>query len=137
MIGEKFKTLLSKNNLRLTSERMRLFNELKDSPAPLTINNLVKRTSDTLDQSTVYRNLDLFEELGVTHRVYTGWKYKVELSDSFKSHHHHMLCSNCGVVIEFHESKELIKDLDRISKKYSFNISNHSLEITGTCSNCS
>lgn len=137
MIGEKFKTLLSKNNLRLTSERMRLFDELKDSPAPLSINNLVKRTSHSLDQSTVYRNLDLFEELRVTHRVYTGWKYKVELSDSFKSHHHHMLCKNCGKVFEFQESKELIKDLDRISKKYSFNISNHSLEITGTCSNCS
>jgi Fur family ferric uptake transcriptional regulator len=84
----------------------------------------------------VYRTLELFEEIGITTRVYSGWKYKVELSDDFSPHHHHMTCTNCGEIISFEESDAFLRELDRISKNHGFKSESHSLELKGLCKNC-
>jgi Fe2+ or Zn2+ uptake regulation protein len=96
-----FQKLLSKNNYRCTEERRVLFSTLKNQSNPCTIQELVTATSGSLDPATVYRNVELFEKLNVVHRVYTGWKYKVELSDDFRDHHHHMTCTNCSTITSF------------------------------------
>lgn len=136
MINEEFKGILRNNNYLLTKERVRLFDELKSSESPLSIHQLINRTQDSLDQTTVYRNLATFEELGVTIRIYTGWKYKVELSDKFKKHHHHMTCTECSEIISFHESPDFIAQLIKLEDEHGFKSESHSLELRGTCKSC-
>lgn len=137
MIDEEFKVILRANNYLVTRERIRLFDELKGSESPLSISRLVERTKNSLDQTTVYRNLATFEELGVSIRIYTGWKYKVELSDKFKKHHHHMTCTKCGAVVSFHESPEFVHQLKKLDELHSFKSESHSLELRGICKSCS
>jgi len=136
MIEQLFRETLQKRKLYRTSERMRLFRELKDQKAPCSIAELVELTSDSLDTATVYRNLELFEEIGVITRVYSGWKYKVELSDKFSPHHHHMTCTNCGNVISFKESKSFEAELRKLAKSHGFDAKSHTLELKGLCTNC-
>jgi Fur family transcriptional regulator, ferric uptake regulator len=136
MIEENFKKALRKNNLFLTSDRIRLFQELKSLESPCSIAQLVALTKGDLNTTTVYRNLEIFEEIGVVQRLYSGWKYKVELTDSYSPHHHHMICNKCQAVISFNEPENIITALDEFAKSYSFKIESHSLELKGTCKSC-
>jgi Fur family ferric uptake transcriptional regulator len=136
MIEELFRETLKKHQLRRTTERVRLFQELKDLKVPCSISDLVERTKDSLDMTTVYRNLDTFEANGIITRVYTGWKYKVELSDMFRDHHHHMSCTNCGNIISFEESDEFVNELKKLEMIHGFKAESHSLELKGLCKNC-
>jgi Fur family ferric uptake transcriptional regulator len=116
---------------------MRVFQELKNLDAPCSLAQLVQLTSDSINRSTVYRTLDTFEKIGIITKVYTGWKYKVELSEIFRSHHHHMTCSRCSAVVSFDEPHELIEALKIIGSNNNFTIKSHNLELSGLCKNCS
>jgi Fur family ferric uptake transcriptional regulator len=131
-----FKETLLRRKLRLTSERLALFRILKDIRVPYSLKELLELTANEMDTATVYRNLDLFEKLGITTRIYDGWKYKVELSDVYNEHHHHMTCSNCGVIIPFEETNNFQRELKALEVEYNFSIESHTLELKGLCKDC-
>jgi Fur family ferric uptake transcriptional regulator len=131
-----FYASLDKNNLNHTKERIALFNILKELDAPCTITKLVDKTKGTMDKSTVYRTIDLFEKIKITKRVYSGWKYSIELSDQFSPHHHHFTCTNCGSVTSFLESQSLMNEFSNLEKTLNSKITSHSLELRGLCRNC-
>jgi Fur family ferric uptake transcriptional regulator len=90
-----------------------------------------------IDRASVYRTVALFERLGILHRLQIGWKYKLELTDAFSHHHHHLTCIRCGRIISFDESDELKSELSRIAKSNNFEMQGHQLEIQGLCQECS
>jgi len=137
MNNDLFLKKLTNNNFRRTSERLQLFELLASLDGPQSIADLVKKSQAFADRSTVYRTLETFEKVGVTTRVYTGWKYKIELSDTFSPHHHHMLCMKCHQVIAFKESQEFEKELSKLESLHSFAIKSHTLELQGICKKCS
>lgn len=92
-------------------------------------------TCKPIDRSSVYRTIELFEEIGIVRRIHIGWKYKLELADAF-SHHHHMTCTNCGQIIHFAEDKLLEGRMAEIAVGYNFAIQDHQLEIQGLCIVC-
>jgi len=136
MTDQIFINMLQKNHLYQTPERLLIFKELKNFDAPCSLATLVDLTTKSLDRSTVYRTLDTFEKIGVITKIYAGWKYTVELSEVFHSHHHHMTCSQCGVVISFDEPPALLKELKRLESQNGFTIKSHNLELSGLCSMC-
>lgn len=89
-----------------------------------------------LDRASLYRTIDLFERLGIVHRLQMGWKYKLELSDKFAHHHHHLTCLDCGEVTPLQEDIGLEKHIANILKPYAFTESSHDLEIRGYCLSC-
>lgn len=88
-----------------------------------------------IDRASVYRTVELFEQSGVVRRIRIGWKYKVELADTF-SHHHHMTCTSCGKTIHFAEDQHLESRMAEIAASHSFTIQDHQLEIQGFCADC-
>lgn len=136
MIIENFKKVLKDNGCLVTTERLGLFEQLRSASQPLTIATIVLKTQNIMDQTTVYRNLDLFEKLKITHKVYQGWKYKIELSDNFHKHHHHLTCTSCGKVVEFNEPSWLDSEVNKIAKSKNFLIQHHMFELRGLCSDC-
>ncbi len=53
----------------------------------------------TVDVSTVYRTLEVFEDLGVLHHVHLGHGPGIyHLSE--RSDHHHLVCEACGEVVD-------------------------------------
>lgn len=130
----RFKKLLQDNGNFVTTPRMRLFGLLQKHPA-LTLKQLVRLTKKH-DQATVYRNMDLFEHLGIINRIRLGWHTKIELSDVFKHHHHHLSCVKCGKVIALRNHAILEKEIASLSKRAGFKAMDHQLEIRGLCRNC-
>ena len=133
--SDMFATILRDNGYSTTKTRQAVFAALS-SHKPLSMHELVERCSD-IDRASVYRSVALFEEIGIVHRLYTGWKYTIELSDRFGLHHHHATCSRCGKIISLEEDTALESALRRLADKHSFVISGHEIELTGLCNNCS
>jgi Fur family ferric uptake transcriptional regulator len=78
---------------------------------------------------TIYRTLDLLSGIGVVRRLDLGNGPRYELAED---HHHHLICESCGHVSEFEEcpvDASLLRDVD-------FEVSSHSLEIYGRCTDC-
>lgn len=132
-----FKNILKSNSLYVTDQRIQLFTLLYSEEKPISLPKLAKKLNNELDLVTIYRSVDTLERLGVIKKVYAGWKYKVELSEKFRPHHHHLTCNNCSKVVDLDHEPELESALTKISRKYLFRIDSHEFELYGLCGNCS
>jgi len=127
--------LLKKNGSSLTKPRKFVFDLLLNQE-PQTIQVLVRRATDQVDRATIYRTVELFEELGIVHRLNIGWKYKIELSDIFSGHHHHFYCANCQKTYNLPPNSMLETMIDSVTGKEGFSPRGHQLEVHGLCENC-
>jgi Fe2+ or Zn2+ uptake regulation protein len=133
---ETLKTLLKQDSASLTKPRKVIFDLLLNQE-PQSMQVLAQRAKGKVDRATVYRTIDLFERLGIVRRLNIGWKYKIELSDVFTGHHHHMYCTNCGRTYDLPDSPMLETMIDTVAAKSGFSARGHQLEIYGLCQNCS
>lgn len=127
--------LLKTKGYSLTRPRMIVFDLLSEQE-PQSMQVLVKRSSGKVDRATVYRTVELFEELGITHRLNIGWKYKIELSDVFHAHHHHFYCTNCSKTFTLPPNPMLETMIDSYTSQTGYYARGHSLEISGLCADC-
>jgi Fur family transcriptional regulator, ferric uptake regulator len=136
MYRENLKTILKENGSSLTRTRQLIF-DLMINQEPQSMQVLAQRAKDEVDRATVYRTVELFERIGIVNRLNIGWKYKVELSDLFADHHHHMHCERCGKIIDMPANPMLETMIDTVAGKTNFSPRGHSLEIYGLCPACS
>lgn len=129
------KKSLKEHGYSQTTARIVVFNALYDKE-PQSINDLVKTLAGSIDRASIYRTISLFEQLGIVQRLQIGWKYKLELSDQFNYHHHHLTCIKCGRVNSLREDLMLEASIRALAIDYGFKPSNHQLEIQGVCPNC-
>ena len=80
---------------------------------------------------TIYRTLDLLWEIGAVRRLDLGDGSRYELA---ADHHHHLICEECGRVVEFEECPIDVSTLP--TPRDGFEISSHSVEIYGRCAGC-
>lgn len=133
---QSLKNILSENGYKITKAREDTFSVLL-SPEPQSMAALIDKAHDKVDRVTMYRNIDLFEKLGIVNRIYVGWKYKIELSDSFMDHHHHLSCLSCGKVIDIEDEQHINEFIKSVTDKFSFTPRHHQFEIDGFCNVCS
>jgi Fur family ferric uptake transcriptional regulator len=118
-----------------TKSRQIVFSALLREGA-LSIRTLVHITEGSLDRASVYRTVRLFEELGFIRRITIGWKYKIELSDIFTHHHHHITCDSCGLVTDLEDDARLEHALGAMTRTIGFSNLHHEVEIRGICQAC-
>ena len=135
MQHETLKVILKQHGASLTRPRRVIFDILL-SQKPLSMKALTRLAANKIDRASVYRTVELFEKLGIVHRLNIGWKYKLELSDAFLGHHHHFYCTNCGKTYSMPANTMLETMIDTVAKKSDFNPRGHQLEIYGLCQNC-
>jgi Fur family ferric uptake transcriptional regulator len=86
--------------------------------------------------ATVYRVLTQFEHAGLLARQHfeTG-KAVFELNQG--NHHDHIMCLQCGRVVEFYDA-EIEKRQNEVARRKGFSIHGHALAIYGDCTtvNC-
>jgi Fur family transcriptional regulator, ferric uptake regulator len=133
---ETLKSILKADGNSLTKPRKLVF-DLMLNQTPQSMQVRVQRAKDKADRATVYRTIELFERLGIVRRLNIGWKYKIELTDAFSGHHHHMYCTNCGRVFDLPDNPMLETMIDTVAAKSGFSPRGHQLEIFGLCANCS
>jgi Fur family ferric uptake transcriptional regulator len=126
--------------VRYTATRRTLVTALSRARQPLTIPQLVAAAA-TVPQSSVYRNLAIFDGAGVVHRMPGSDDFaRYELAEELMGHHHHLVCSRCGTVEDVElpapAEAELERALRRIARTRGFTLSSHRLDLLGDCGRC-
>lgn len=122
-------------NQSLTHSRRLVFEALLDHE-PQTMHDLIASCGPTIDRASIYRTITLFERLGIVQRLQIGWKYKLELSNNFQRHHHHLTCLQCSKIYPLAADPELERRMHTVAKQLNFLPQDHQLEIRGICSTC-
>ena len=87
-----------------------------------------------IDQSTVYRTLDVLEDLDFLHHVHLGHGAGVyHLSE--ESDHQHLVCEKCGISVEI-PIEELAPVLATVTARYGFVAEGVHFALVGTCQDC-
>ncbi len=125
---------------RFTTQRRTLVDLLADSRHPLSIPDILS-LQPALAQSSVYRNLAVLEQAGVVRRVVTTDDFaRHELAEDLTEHHHHLICSSCGVVEDFTASPQVERSVARaiseVSDLTGFTSQHHRLDLIGVCPAC-
>jgi Fur family transcriptional regulator, ferric uptake regulator len=95
-----------------------------------------RRTHPGVGFATVYRTMKLLEEAGIAHtRRFGNTKETLYEVASGRSHHDHLICEQCGRIVEF-VSPEVERIQDRIASRHGFTLSRHRHELYGTCPEC-
>jgi Fur family ferric uptake transcriptional regulator len=131
--SRKLGTILKDNGYSTTAPRLAVLQYMLHRE-PVSIASLTKAL-ESIDRASIYRTIHLFQELGIIHRLNTGMKYKVELSDIFAEHHHHFTCIDCGKITAVSE-QALERFVDRLSQHYGFVSTEHQFEVQGYCKDC-
>ena len=102
----------------------------------------ITSAASDLPQSSVYRNLSVLEEAGVVVKVLTtGERSAFELAEDLKGHHHHLVCVDCGKVVDIDVPEDVERLLsDGVSsaiKDAGFTLIGHRLDLMGRCDQCS
>jgi len=134
-----FKELLKNNSLKFTKQRevvLKTLYEKNEHFTPDDLYILLKNSYPELNVgiATVYRTLNLLEESHMATSISFGVAgKKFELAN--KPHHDHMICKNCGLIIEFQNHK--IEQLQlEIAKTHHFQITSHLMQLRGLCEKC-
>ena len=135
------KELLKSKGYKFTNQRVeiyRVFLENKGKHLSCEdVYEIVSKKDSEIGIATVYRTVQLFDELGVLYSIsFDDQTTRYELKDETDKHyHHHVICLSCGKVIEV-EYDFLDALEDTIEKKESFKIVDHNLKFYGYCADC-
>lgn len=95
----------------------------------------IKGTGLKASRASVYRTLNLLCECGLIERVTKTERGTIYEHTFGHDHHDHMLCIECGSIIEFY-SENLERLQEQICEKQNFQGTSHTLEIRGYCKKC-
>lgn len=104
----------------------------------------VHKNHPNIGLTTVYRTLELLIQMGLVSKSDFGDKrarYELNKDREGDNHHHHLVCTKCGRVIDYTEfiddEVELLKKTEKgLSKKYDFKITDHLIQFYGLCDKC-
>jgi len=129
---------IQKRGLKRTAQRDLILDIFLRTEAHLSsedLYRLVQKDDPSIGQTTVYRTLKLLTEAGLAREVRFG-DGRTHYEHNYKHQHHdHMICSECGRIIEFF-SAELEAIQDAMAAKHRFEVTQHLLRIIGVCAEC-
>jgi len=136
----KFREYLSTQNKRLTRERDLVLEQVFSSHEHFDREELVATLTARTDgrrvsRATVYRTLQELERAGLLRKVARTKGRDVFEHDYGYPQHDHLICSECGALIEF-PADEITKVVAEVSAAHGFRQSGHRLEVYGTCDEC-
>lgn len=96
--------------------------------------DLVKTQDSKVNVTTVYRNLEALESLGLVHKTLFEDHVAYFKLTCHHHHHHHMICTSCGkiTIIDYCP----MESLKKMAQQEQFIIEGHRLEIFGKCKQC-
>jgi len=129
---------ISVNNLKITKQRrtvLKIFLESKNHVSVEELYNTVLKTEPKIGLATVYRTLALLTKSGLALEMDFGDGQKRYESSYRSLHHDHMVCTECGKILEFNHPL-IEKYQEEVAKQKNFKITSHKLDLFGLCKNC-
>lgn len=126
---------LRKAGLKVTLPRVKILELLERAENHhMSAENVYKaliEQGEDVGLATVYRVLTQFEQVGIVQRH--NFENNLSVFEIAQDQHHdHLVCNQCGKVIEFH-NEEIEALQEKVAEKNGFILSGHSLILYGTC----
>ena len=122
---------------RLTPQRMMVLSAIESSDRHISAEEIFTQVVAKyahVNISTVYRTLELLKRLGlVTETDLGGGRFRYHSAE--KGHHHHLICQECGAIIDLEESA-LTPLKEALLREYKFVADLRHLGIFGRCVKC-
>ena len=141
---EQFRKLLKEKGLKVTRQRLLVLEAIASRPEEhLTaeeIYELVKLSYPEIGLATVYRTIQLLNELHLIDRInfddgFVRYEMGYDHGGRQQHHHHHLICLKCGRVISFQD--DLLEELEaKIAETTGFRIVDHEVKFYGCCVEC-
>ena len=129
---------LSANGYRLTRPRQSVAALIARHVGHFTAAELLddaRTTPLAIGRATLFRNLELFTELGALERLDLPSGEHAYVACAPQSHHHHVVCRSCGRSVEVEDSG-LQSVVGEIARRSGYAIDSHRLEMFGLCPAC-
>ena len=129
---------IQKTGLRRTAQRdliLDIFLKTEEHLSSEDLYWLIQKEDSSIGHTTVYRTLKLLTDAGLAREVRFGDGKTYYEHHYDHEHHDHMICTECGKVIEFF-SAEIEKLQDEMAATFGFKPTHHSLRILGLCEEC-
>jgi Fe2+ or Zn2+ uptake regulation protein len=128
--------ILREKGQRVTTPRRLLITSLLQAGGHRSAEELaaeVQAQAPDVHISTIYRNLEELQRLGVIEHVHLG--HGAATYHLAGISHGHLVCSNCGSILEVPDDvfRSLARDVD---KHYGFEIDPHHFAMVGFCVSC-
>jgi Fur family ferric uptake transcriptional regulator len=130
--------VMHEKGFKLTPARRHLIEVIAGSTAHLTPSELYEKAggkASGISLVTIYRTLDILSRLGFICEVYTEGHARSYLLRRPREHHHHLICSECGTVLDF-TGCALSALEKKLAAETGFHIDSHLLEFSGKCREC-
>jgi Fur family ferric uptake transcriptional regulator len=98
------------------------------------LHDLLKQRGESVGLTTVYRTLQSLADAGEIDVLRTADGEAVYRRCS-SGHHHHLVCRSCGYTVEV-EGPAVERWADAMAAEHGFTDVAHTLEIFGTCAQC-
>ena len=132
----KYIELLKEKDVRMTSQRTAILENLLDGNKHPTVNEIYEDLKDdfpSMSVATIYNNLKFFKEAGLVKELPFGdgsSRFDLTTVDHF-----HTICRNCGKIQDFH-FPGLVEDDNLAQSIGNFHAEDYRYEIIGLCKEC-
>jgi len=136
--NETLQKYLDEKKLRSTRERFGILEEIMRGNGHFDAEEFyirVKSKGIKVSRATVYNTLDLLVDCGLISRYHFGEDHSRYEKAFGRPRHDHLICLECGDIIEFVDEK-LNKIQEDVCKKNRFAMQSSTLQIFGGCSKC-
>ena len=128
---------LSRQGYRLTPQRMMILDIIDSSDTHISAEEIYSQVVaryPRINISTVYRTLELLKQLDLIYEMDLGGG-SVWYHPEVKGHHHHLICRECGAIVDVNES--VLFSLKAILlQAFNFSADLNHLAISGLCERC-
>jgi Fe2+ or Zn2+ uptake regulation protein len=125
---------------RYTAGRRAIVDLLASAGHPVSIGDIAERLPG-LPRSSAYRHLTDLHAAGLVRRVTASDEFtRFELAEDLTEHHHHLLCMNCGKVIDVTLpagfEQQAADAIGQLAEAEGFQAHAHRLDVLGLCADC-
>lgn len=134
-VDTELRQTLHQRGLRMTPQRQLVLDAVADlgHATPEAVCHRVQETAPAVNITTVYRTLDLLEQLGVVHHTHLGHGAPTYATQDHE--HVHLVCHRCGNVGEI--DAEALEDLaGALDRKAGFRLDATHVALSGLCRAC-
>ena len=125
---------------RYTTGRRAIVDLLVSAGHPISIGDIAESLPG-LPRSSAYRHLVDLHAAGLVRRVTANDEFtRFELAEDLTEHHHHLLCINCGKIIDVTLpagfEQQAARAIGQLADAEGFQAHSHRLDVLGQCAAC-